>query len=260
MEDFNRRAVNVQVINSCDFVLQRVISAFEISLELLLLLIPNPLVISWTFYFIVNMFERFISSGYTLGPVQDETNVPNSEKKLVILSSPTPEVIRHSVHLFEIVMRKHEDATDVVGVVIFWMKFWRSDMNRAVRRVFVFYLMSLRYQVDIVHRDVVNLSIKRMQKSSIYKRSTVESITIDLIDNNYLMSYISFVEKSVHSRSEFHQLIKSVPKWHDYREFMTSRSLFQRTLDHILFLDFILQLINFVVLLLLMFDYFRMGG
>ncbi len=169
------------------------------------------------------MFERLISSGYTLGPVQFETNVPYSKKQLVVFSSPAPEVVRHSVHFFEIlnesklifltvliysyVMRKHEDATDVVGVVILRMQFWRSDMNRAVFREFVFYLMSLRNQVDIVHRNVVNLyfcylfiklltylCIKCIQESCIYKRSTVKSITIDLIDNNYLMSYIGFAK------------------------------------------------------------------
>jgi hypothetical protein len=121
---------------------QSVESAFEISLELLLLLIADPLVISRTFYFVVNMFERLISSGHTLGPVQLETDVPNSKKQLVVLSSPAPEVVRHSVHFFEIVMRKHEDATDVIRVVIFRMQFGRSDVNRAVSRVLVFYSMS----------------------------------------------------------------------------------------------------------------------
>lgn len=43
MEDFNRRAVDVQLIDSGDFMLQSVESAFEISLELLLLLIAYPL-------------------------------------------------------------------------------------------------------------------------------------------------------------------------------------------------------------------------
>lgn len=57
------------------------------------------------------------------------------------------------------VMGKHEDAADVVRVVIFWMQFGRSDMNRAVSRVLVFYLVSLRNQIDIVHHDVVNLFI-----------------------------------------------------------------------------------------------------
>ena len=126
MEDFNRRAVYVQLVDSGDFMLQSVESAFEISLELLLLLIADPLknalraclfefltfakrkllaiylVISRTFYFVVNMFERLISSGHTLGPVQLETDVPNSKKQLVVLSSPAPEVVRHSVHFFEI--------------------------------------------------------------------------------------------------------------------------------------------------------------
>ena len=206
MEDFHRRAVYVQLIDSGDFMLQSVESAFEISLELLLLLIADALkkalraclfelltfakrkllaiylVISRTFYFVVNMFERLISSGHTLGPVQFETDVPNSKEQLVVLSSPAPEVVRHSVHFFEIlnsfsvsqayfdvclmpimtvpyVMRKHEDAADVVRVVIFWMQFGRSDVNRAVRRVLVFYLVSLRNQIDIVHHDVVNLII-----------------------------------------------------------------------------------------------------
>jgi hypothetical protein len=43
VEDFYRRAVDVQLIDSGDFVLQSVESAFEISLELLLLLIADPL-------------------------------------------------------------------------------------------------------------------------------------------------------------------------------------------------------------------------
>jgi len=62
----------------------------------------------------------------------------------------------------------------------------------------------------------------------------------------------------VHSRSEFHQLIKSVTKWYDYCEFVTTTIIFQWTLDHILFLDFIF---NFLVFLFLffMFDYFWMG-
>ena len=57
------------------------------------------------------------------------------------------------------VMGKHEDAADVVRVVILWMQFGRSDVNRAVRRILVFYLVSLRNQIDIVHHNVVNLFI-----------------------------------------------------------------------------------------------------
>ena len=125
MEDFYRRAVDVQLIDSGDFVLQSVESAFEISLELLLLLIADPLkkarvclifsllqkgnyslkiylVISRTFYFVVDMFERLISSGHTLGPVQLEADIPYSKKQLVVLSSPAPEGVRHPVHFFKI--------------------------------------------------------------------------------------------------------------------------------------------------------------
>ena len=57
------------------------------------------------------------------------------------------------------VMGKHEDAADVVRVVILWMQFGRSDVNRAVRRILVFYLVSLRNQIHIVHHNVVNLFI-----------------------------------------------------------------------------------------------------
>ena len=57
------------------------------------------------------------------------------------------------------VMGKHEDAADVVRVVILWMQFGRSDVNRAVRGILVFYLVSLRNQIDIVHHNVVNLFI-----------------------------------------------------------------------------------------------------
>ena len=65
----------------------------------------------------------------------------------------------------------------------------------------------------------------------------------------------------MHSWSEFHQLIESVTKWHDYREFVTARSIVQWTLDHILFFDFILLFFHVLVFLLLlfMFDYFWMS-
>ncbi len=58
MEDFNWRAVYVKDIGSRDFVLERVESALEISLELLFLLISDPLKRRITRVFVSLTFEK----------------------------------------------------------------------------------------------------------------------------------------------------------------------------------------------------------
>lgn len=54
-------------------------------------------------------------------------------------------------------MGEHENATDVVGIVILRVELGRGEMNRPIVGVVVLYFMSLRNQIDIVHHDVVNL-------------------------------------------------------------------------------------------------------
>ena len=85
------------------------------------------LIVSFTALLIVNMSESVVSSCNTLWPIYSQFLLCHSQVKLIILPSPTPELVPHSTTGFEIGMGEKENTTDILFIMVKRVKlgtFW----------------------------------------------------------------------------------------------------------------------------------------
>lgn len=75
------------------------------------------------------------SSGYIHRTLNDQTSVPNAQKELIVLQSPSPVLIRHAVHQLELLTIHQQNSADKRFVMIFWMQIGGSHMERTVLRI-----------------------------------------------------------------------------------------------------------------------------
>lgn len=144
-----------------------------------------------------------------------QTCILDSHIKLIILQSPAPIFVRHAVHLLEVFSVHQQNTTDERLIMVFRMQFRRRNMQRSVFGVVVQQLFVDRQQINVMHCNVIVFGFC-VQKSDVYQRGTVESVSVHLIQDKYLMRNALIVQEAGDVRSKRQQLLETVSEWHQY--------------------------------------------
>ena len=111
---------------------------------------------------------------------KNDAYLTHPHKELVILETPAPVLVAHSIHLIVVLARDEQNAPDKSWVVIFGVQLRRSDMHRALLRKTVEQLWIFWEEIDVVHRDIV-AALARLLEANIDEGGSVEPPLVSLI-------------------------------------------------------------------------------
>ena len=110
-----------------------------------------------------------------------KTNLTHPNKELVILKTPSPVLIAHSIHLIVVLARYEQNAPNECWVVIFGVQLWRGNvkgtfLGETVEQLWVFW-----EEVNVMHCDIVT-ALAGLLEANIDEGGSVEPPLVSLID------------------------------------------------------------------------------